>query len=123
MSEPQIVCPKCRTKISLTDTVAAPLLAKSRKLFEQQLAQKEAGLAKQQAELRKARDSLAKARHAVDDEVAKRLQSGRTAIARAEAKKARLLLANDLAERDRRLTDLQRHLQANVVKLAQAQKA
>lgn len=123
MSEPQILCPKCRTKIRLTDTVAAPLLANSRKQFEQQLAQKEAGLVKQQAELRKARDSLAKARQAVDDEVAKRLQSERIAIAKAEAKKARHLLANDIAERDRRLVDLQRHLQANAAKLAQAQKA
>lgn len=123
MSDPQILCPKCRTKIRLTDTVAAPLLAKSRKQFEQQLAQKEAGLVKQQTELRKARDSLAKARQAVDDEVAKRLQSERIAIAKAEAKKARLLLANDIAERDRRLVDLQRHLQANAAKLAQAQQA
>jgi hypothetical protein len=123
MSEPQIACPKCGTKIRLTDTIAAPLLAKTRKQFEQQLAQKEAGFARQQAELRKARDTLVKTRQAVDDEVAKRLQRERTAIARAEAKKARLLLASDLAERDRKLSDLQRHLQTNAAKLAQAQQA
>lgn len=75
MSGPQIVCPKCRAKIRLTDTIAGPLLAKTRKLFEQQIARKEAGIAKHQAALRKARDSLAKARRDIDDQVSKRVQA------------------------------------------------
>lgn len=123
MSEPQIVCPKCRTTIRLTDTVAAPLLAQTRKQFEQQLAQKEAGLAKQQAALRRAQDALTDTRNAMDHELAQRLRRERVTIAKAEARKARLLLAGGLTQRDRQLRELQDHLNANAAKLAQAQKA
>ena len=123
MSEPQIVCPKCRTAIRLTDSLAAPLLAKTRKQFEQRLAQQEAGFAKREAELRKRKDELAKARKEIDDAVAKKLQSARAAIAKAEAQKARRALAGNLAQRDQQLADLQQHLDVNAAKLAQAQKA
>lgn len=123
MSEPQIVCPKCRTAIRLTDSLAAPLLAKTRKQFEQRLAQQEAGFAKRETELRKQKDELTRARKAIDDAVAKKLASARTTIAKAEAQKARRALAGDLAQRDRQLTELQQHLDANTAKLADAQKA
>ncbi|MGX9393319.1 DUF2130 domain-containing protein [Nitrobacteraceae bacterium UC4446_H13] len=123
MSEPQIVCPKCRTPIRLTDSLAAPLLAKTRKQFEQRLAQQEAGFAKRETELRKQKDELAKARKAIDDAVARKLASARTTIAKTEAQKARRALAGDLAQRDRQLTELQQHLDANAAKLADAQKA
>jgi hypothetical protein len=123
MSEPQIVCPKCRTAIRLTDSLAAPLLAKTRKQFEQRLAQQEAGFVKRETELRKQKDELAKARKAIDDAVAKKLASARTTIAKAEAQKARRALADDLAQRDRQLSELQQHLDANTAKLADAQKA
>jgi len=75
MSEPQIVCPKCRTAIRLTDSLAAPLLAKTRKQFEQRLAQQEASFAKKEAELRKQKEALTKARKSVDEAVEKKLQS------------------------------------------------
>jgi hypothetical protein len=123
MSASTIVCPKCRALIRLTDTVAAPLLAQTRKRFERQLAQKEAGLAKQQAALRRAQDALTDTRKAMDHELAQRLQRERVTIAKAEARKARLLLAGDLKQRDRQLCELQDHLNANAAKLAQAQKA
>ena len=123
MSEPQIVCPKCRTAIRLTDSLAAPLLAKTRKQFEQQLAQQEAGFAKREAELRKQREALTKARQSIDDAVANKLQAERAAIAKAEAHKARRALAGDLAQRDRQLSELQQHLSANQAKLAAAQQA
>ena len=45
MTDPQIVCPNCRTEIKLTESLAAPLLAEARKQFEQQLAPKEADFA------------------------------------------------------------------------------
>lgn len=121
MSDPQIVCPKCRTAIRLTDSLAAPLLAKTRKQFEQQLAQQEAGFAKREVELRKQREVLAKARKSIDDAVAKKLQAERASIAKAEAQKARRALAGDLEQRDRQLTELQQHLSANNAKLAEAQ--
>jgi hypothetical protein len=100
MSDPQIVCPKCSTPIKLTDTLAAPLIAKTRRQFEQQMAQKDADFAKREVSLRKSQKALAKARDAIDDEVAKRLQLERVSITESEKKKARIALAADLKQRD-----------------------
>ncbi|WP_024341345.1 hypothetical protein [Bradyrhizobium japonicum] len=41
MTEPQIVCPKCRTEIKLTESLAEPLVAETWRRFEQQLAARE----------------------------------------------------------------------------------
>ena len=123
MSEPQIICPNCHTEIKLTESLAAPLIAETRKRFEQQLAQKEADFAKREASLRQTQDELAKAREAIDDEVAKKLKAERASVAEAEAKKARLALANDLELKDRQVADLQKILTDNNIKLAEAQKA
>ena len=41
MTEPTITCPNCKTEIRLTESLAAPLLAATRKQFEQQLSQKD----------------------------------------------------------------------------------
>ena len=123
MSDPLIVCPKCRTPIKLTDSLAAPLIAKTRRQFEQQLAQKDADFAKREVSLRKSQKALAKAREAIDDEVAKRLQIERVSITESEKKKARVALAADLKQRDRVLAELQGNLDANNAKLAEAQQA
>jgi hypothetical protein len=123
MSEPQIVCPKCNTEIRLTESLAAPLIAETRKRFEQQLAQKEADFAKREAGLRQSQAELAKAREDIDVEVGKKLKAERSSIVEAEAKKARLALANDLEQRDRLVAELQQNLTANNVKLAEAQRA
>lgn len=123
MSEPQIVCPKCRTAIRLTDSLAETLLARTRKQFEQRLAQQEAGFAKREAELRKQKETLARAKKAIDEAVEKKLQSARMSIARAEAQKARRTLAADIEQRDRELKELQQHLAINNAKLTEAQQA
>src|SRR5258708_29064017 len=86
MSDPVIVCPRCSMPIKLTDSLAAPLIAKTRREFEQQLAQKDADFAKREVSLRKSQKALAKAREAIDDEVAKRLQIERVSITESEKK-------------------------------------
>ena len=37
MTEPTITCPSCKSEIKLTESLAAPLIAATRKQFEQQL--------------------------------------------------------------------------------------
>jgi DNA repair exonuclease SbcCD ATPase subunit len=123
MSEPQIVCPQCSTSIKLTESLAAPLLVQARKQFEQQLAQKETDFARREAALRTSQEAITKARESIDAEVARKLKTERTTIAEAEAKKARLALANDLEQRDRQVANLQQNLTANNAKLAEAQQA
>ncbi|MGO3933695.1 DUF2130 domain-containing protein [Rhodopseudomonas pseudopalustris] len=123
MTEPQIVCPNCRTEIKLTEQLAAPLIAETRRQFDQQLAQKEAEFGRREAQLKTTEADLAKAREAIDTEVAAKLKNERATIAAAEAKKAQLAVADDLGQRDRQLTELQAILAANNEKLAEAQKA
>jgi hypothetical protein len=123
MIEPQIVCPNCRTEIKLTESLAAPLIEETRKRYEQKLASKESDFAKREAALRHNQDELAKAREAINDEVAKKLKAERASVAEAEAKKARLALANELEQKDRQVADLQKNLTDNNTKLGEAQKA
>ena len=106
MTEPRIVCPKCNTSMKLTESLAAPLIAKARKQVEQQLAEKEQEFAKREVNLRKSQKAIAQARQSMDTEIAKRLQTERTAIAESEAAKARLAVGADIEQRDRLATGL-----------------
>jgi hypothetical protein len=51
MTEPIIICSNCKTKIRLTESLAAPLIAATREQFEQQLSQKDDEIAKRELEL------------------------------------------------------------------------
>ncbi len=123
MTAPQIVCPKCRTQIPVTDALAEPLVADARRRFEQQLADKEAAFGRREAQLREAQSELSRARETIDEQVAAKLKAERSAIAAAEAKRARLALADEITARDQQLTDMQQLLATNAEKLAVAQKA
>jgi hypothetical protein len=46
MTDPILTCPHCRTDIKLTESLAAPLIADTRKRHETKLAQKEAEVAR-----------------------------------------------------------------------------
>ena len=51
MTEPTITCPKCKTEIKLTESLAAPLIESTRKQFEQQLAQKDNDIARREVQI------------------------------------------------------------------------
>jgi hypothetical protein len=123
MSEPQITCPHCKTEIKLTESLAAPLVAETRKRFEQQLAFKETDFVRRETALRQSQQELARARERIDEEVAERLTTERAAIAETEARRARVALASDLEQRDRQLAELQQTLTDDRAKLASAQQA
>jgi len=123
VTDPQIVCPHCRTEFKLTESLAAPMIAAARKQFEAQLAAKEADFGRREAQLRQTQDDLTRARKTLDEQVAAKVSAERAAIAEAEAKRARLALADDLGQRDRQLADLQQMLSTNNTKLAEAQQA
>ena len=52
MTDPTLTCPACRTEIKLTESLAAPLIADTRRRYETQLAQKEAEVAAREAAIR-----------------------------------------------------------------------
>lgn len=66
MTEPTIICPKCKTEIRLTESLAAPLIETTRKQFEQQLAQKDADVAKREQSMREKERQLIDAKNTFD---------------------------------------------------------
>lgn len=123
MSEPTITCPNCKTKIKLTESIAAPLIEVTRREYEQRLAQKDAEIGKRETSLRKREEAISKAREAIDDQVAEKVRLERAKIAGEEAKKAKLAAATDLEQKAREVADLKDVLKQQNEKLAEAQRA
>lgn len=122
-TEPTIICPKCKTEIKLTESLAAPLIESTRRDYEQRLAKKDADIAKRETSLREREEALSKAKETIDDQVAEKVRQERGKIAAEEAKKAKLALATDLEQKTKELCDLQDILKQRDEKLAEAQKA
>lgn len=123
MAEPTITCPKCSTEIKLTESLAAPLIADTRRRYEQALTQKDAEIARRETEIRSRQAALEKEKAAIGEQVAERVAAERARIAAEETKKAKLLAAADLDQKTKQLADLQDVLRERDAKLAEAQKA
>ncbi len=122
MTDPQIVCPNCRTEIRLTEQLAAPLIAETRRKFKEHLAAKEADFSRRESALKQAQDELAQAKTTVNEQVLAKLKAERAAIAQAEQAKARAAVADEIGNRDRQLAELHEASLAKDAKLAEAQK-
>jgi len=123
MTEPTIICPKCKTEIKLTESLAAPLIESTRRDYEQRLAKKDADISKRETTLREREETLSKAKETIDDQVAEKVRQERGKIAIEEAKKAKLAIGNDLELKNKEVCDLQDILKQQNEKLAEAQKA
>lgn len=67
-NEPQLICPKCKSTIKLTQSLAAPLIAKTRKEFKQQLADGQADFPSERPRCARRRPR-SKAHKTINDEV------------------------------------------------------
>lgn len=127
MTEPTITCPNCKTEIRLTESLAAPLIAATRKQFEEQLSQKDAEVAKREEGIREKEKQIAEAKRNLDeqvaDQVAAQLKAERVQVIAEESKKAKLASAAEIDAKVRELSELQEVLKIRDEKLAEAQKA
>lgn len=127
MTEPTIICPNCKTEIRLTESLAAPLIAATRKQFEQQLSQKDEEIAKREQGIRDKEKQVAEAKRNLDtqvsDQVAAQLKTERSRVIEEESKKAKQAAANELDNKARELAELQDVLKVRDAKLAEAQQA
>jgi hypothetical protein len=121
--EPTITCPSCSTEIKLTESLAAPLIQATRAEYETKIAQKERDIFRREATLRDQQKAVEHMRNTIDEQVAEKVRSERSAIAAEEAKKAKLAAASDLETKTRELAELQEVLAQRNAKLEQAQKA
>ena len=80
MTEPMITCPNCRTHIPLTESLAAPLIAATRKKYEKAMAQKDRDMAQRESALRERQEALEKDRAAIEATVVERLAAERKRI-------------------------------------------
>jgi hypothetical protein len=123
MTDPILTCPSCRTEIKLTESLAAPLIADTRKRYETKLAQKEAEVSARETAIRKQQEKLVSDRQEIEAEVISRLDQERGKIAVAEARRAKRLVETDLDARAKEIADLNEVLKQRDVKLAEAQQA
>jgi hypothetical protein len=121
--EPVIVCPNCRKEIKLTESLAAPLVEATRRQYEQKLADKDSEVAKREAEVRRQEKAVAEAKNTVDDKIAEGIRKEREGIASEEARKARLLVSDELQGKSKAITELEEILKTKDGKLAEAQNA
>lgn len=127
MTEPTIICPNCKTEIRLTESLAAPLIAATRKQFEERLSQKDAEVAKREESIREKEKQITEAKRNLDeqvaDQVAAQLKAERAQVIAEESRKAKLASAAEIETKVRELAELQDVLKSRDEKLAEAQKA
>jgi hypothetical protein len=87
MSEAMIACPKCKTKIKLTESLAAPLIEPTRQEFERKISLKDADVAAREVALRKRGKELDKAKESMQEEISAKIAVERQRIAAEEEKK------------------------------------
>lgn len=127
MTEPTIRCPKCSIQIPLTESLAAPLIAETRRQYEEQLARKDEAVEKRERELREKEKKIAETMRSLDEQIAvgvtEQLKTERTRIISEEKKKAQQESEAELQLKARELGEIQEILQKQSLKLAEAQKA
>ena len=89
-TEPTLICPKCRTEIKLTESLAAPLVESIRRDYEERLMRKDTDMVKRETVLRERETAIAKARDTLDDKVAEKMKQERARISAEEARRPEL---------------------------------
>jgi hypothetical protein len=122
MSEPTITCPPCGREIKLTESLAAPLVAATKREYESRLASRDAEMGKREQAVKAREETLTRQKETLDAEVAEKLRRERSRIAEDEARKAKLALANDIEQQAKTNAELKEVLAQRESKLAEAQK-
>lgn len=127
MIEPTIICPKCKTEILLTESLAAPLVEATRQQFEEKLSKKDEEIAQREQVLRDKEKQVSEAKRGLEqqvaDQVAEQLKAERQRVIEEESKKAKQASAAELESKTRELAELQEVLNSREEKLAEAQNA
>ena len=74
MTEPIIICPKCKTEIKLTESLAGPLIETIRSEYDQCLAQKDAEIIKRETSLCEREKEITKEKESIDNQVNEKLK-------------------------------------------------
>lgn len=126
IAEPMITCPKCKSEIRLTESLAAPIIEATRLQFEEKIARQDAEIVAREESIRAKEKQLQDEKRAVEDkiaeQVASQLTTERARIAAEEARKAKLANTAEIEAKARELADLQNLVKDRDEKLASARK-
>ncbi|HYE28806.1 MAG TPA: DUF2130 domain-containing protein [Allosphingosinicella sp.] len=122
MSEPTLVCPHCSKEIRLTESLAAPLIAATKREYERLLFEKDEAITSRENAVAEQATALERKAAEIEKRVSERISAEREKIAAEEQKRARLLLGDELSEKDVKLADLQDLLRRREEKLKEAAK-
>ena len=127
MSEPTVLCPSCHSEIRLTESLAAPLIAATRKDYDQKLAEKEREIMQREEGVRAVQRQVEEARRTIETQVEQKLaatlEAERPRLLAEAASRAQRASALELEARAREVADLEALLMARTQKLAEAQQA
>lgn len=118
-----ITCPKCSSEIKLTESLAAPYIQETRKIFDEKFARQEANVSKREIAIRSQQKEIALAKEAIDEKIANELKTQCIVIAEKEKRKAKYAVASELEEKSNELSELNDILVKRDKKLIEAQKA
>jgi hypothetical protein len=124
--EPTITCPKCKTEIPLTESLAAPLLEATRRDYESKLSDKDREIERREDALHGREKEVIAAQREIEqrvaDRVAEQLKAEKARIVEEETAKAKLASVAELDAKNREVEGLKEVLAENNQKLAEAQK-
>jgi hypothetical protein len=125
--EATIQCPKCLSEIPLSASLAAPLIEATRRKYEREMADKDAGIAQREAAVRSKEKEVLESKRMMEEriseQVAAQVTAERARLALEESRKARNASAAELDARQREINDLKEVVAARGEKLAEAQAA
>lgn len=136
MTDVKIECPHCHKSFMLNETLAAPLVAETRRKMEREFEEKELSLDERRKEISDEKEAAEKARKEnvrvqadlarqaedLDGKVADLVAAQRAQIVKEEAKKAKQRYDEDLSKRDEDRAELEQQIKDKDEKLAESRK-
>ena len=122
MTEPTLNCPQCGTEIKLTESLAGPLLERTRVEFEVKLKAKDVAVAEQRQKLKQEQEQIEKDRQALGAQIEQGIEKERRKIALEESEKAKKISALEVAEKNKEANELKAILIDRENKLSASQK-
>lgn len=134
MDELTIECPNCKTKIKLTESLAAPLVAQvkadsqkqledARKQNEKVLNDVNAKMAQREALIKSEREKLSAEKADLEETTLRLAEQQRKKIADEEARKAHLAVEMEMEQKAKEIQQYEERMKTQNAKLAEAQKA
>jgi hypothetical protein len=112
MSDPVIVCPKCKTEIPLTSAIEGPIAERLRQKFEAESKTREAAIAAREKTLAAQRAELDQALSNQEQELLSRLNAERTKLAAEARAKAQSDFAVTVKDLEVQLAEQQKRIEA-----------